>query len=1155
MAISKDDLIIKIEVEGEKARKELDKVNSSVKDLGTELKKTTGETAKTNDILDGFGASLIKVQAGIAVAKTAYETYNRTIGETVNAYAMQIESEARLANSLAMTGQFTDETYKGLKQFAAQMEETTTMGDEFALSLASQAIAMGKTEEQTKTLIKATAGLVAVTGKGAGETFNQLLNSYKGSVDELAKFDSSLLSLTNEMKFNGVAVDKLAQKYGKFAEEEAKTFIGAQKQAANALGSLKEEIGGVIAAIFDLETNVDAVKVLYLNLTKAIGENKQTIVTAAKTIGSAFAILGTVVEGIIISAESKFYSMFETVQKGLNMLGLVSDQALAKTSKKVSEIDGLMAENVRALIAGFDELSNGSAVETIDKTTESAKKLQAAFQDTSKGVQSLSQQAQAAVDELNNFFTTAQRRVEGIGAGRVKLLEMEKQAQLDQVKKLAERLEKEGALNDVTKKRLDSIRELVGQEFDKTVAQEKLSVSKELLAQNKALSLDIAAQNATSRDAINMRYQAQLDMLEAKREELAINGLIDDQIASQIDNQKALIESKRDQEVAKAPPPEFEAPLAMGTEIAGMISGSFAGLAGMASGVGTVIAAVDAVLDIIPQMINAITGIINKIVDFPTVIMDAISGLLNSLTRIFTDFPKNLFAALEGIPDMLLSFAEELPTMVTNALEQLPLMLEKLASRLPEFVQRAIKTSITNAPKIAMAFIKYMIKDGPKMAVSITKSLAKELPPAIIQAVKEAVGELLGLVDDFFSNSIPKLEIDTDKMKKDMAKIAGETSALFSVTDLNEDAVRNKIKDDVAAAKEVLDEFYDKLKNFVQKWLIDPLLKAWRWIYDNIIAPFLDLLKKAWLWIYDTILKPIIALFEKAFAWINEKVFQPILTAFSNVFTWIKEKVFDNFASVISSVFNFVKSVFDKAVEGIQWVFNNVGTLFTKVIEGFEWVFGHVKKYILDPVKDGFEGIFNGLKSAFEFIKKPFEALADALKMFKVPEWLGGGSGGGGGGVVGKIGSALGFADGGIVPGKALVSGDSLVNDKILAMLSPGEAVIPRSVMQNPEAAEIIRMLLDGQGVKRFALGGSVEPNSFASSSSSIPLFQPVNNMTTNRTNQVVNYDIKMDVKLNTTMPVDEKFVRDKLMPEIKKSLRRETLDGKLVVSNRGVFA
>jgi len=67
------------------------------------------------------------------------------------------------------------------------------------------------------------------------------------------------------------------------------------------------------------------------------------------------------------------------------------------------------------------------------------------------------------------------------------------------------------------------------------------------------------------------------------------------------------------------------------------------------------------------------------------------------------------------------------------------------------------------------------------------------------------------------------------------------------------------------------------------------------------------------------------------------------------------------------------------------------------------------------------------------------------------------------------------FAEGGQVPGNALVSGDSLINDRILAMLSPGEAIIPRSKMNDPAIAKLVKQILDGEiDLPKFGMGGAL---------------------------------------------------------------------------------
>lgn len=74
------------------------------------------------------------------------------------------------------------------------------------------------------------------------------------------------------------------------------------------------------------------------------------------------------------------------------------------------------------------------------------------------------------------------------------------------------------------------------------------------------------------------------------------------------------------------------------------------------------------------------------------------------------------------------------------------------------------------------------------------------------------------------------------------------------------------------------------------------------------------------------------------------------------------------------------------------------------------------------------------------------------------------------GGPVSALGqSFINMQQGGVVPGKAPVQGDSPKNDKVPAMLSPGEIVIPRTVLQGknaPEkAAAFVRAIMAKKGM------------------------------------------------------------------------------------------
>ncbi len=76
----------------------------------------------------------------------------------------------------------------------------------------------------------------------------------------------------------------------------------------------------------------------------------------------------------------------------------------------------------------------------------------------------------------------------------------------------------------------------------------------------------------------------------------------------------------------------------------------------------------------------------------------------------------------------------------------------------------------------------------------------------------------------------------------------------------------------------------------------------------------------------------------------------------------------------------------------------------------------------------------------------------------------------------GFVPQPVGAAHGGVIPGRAPVAGDSPANDLVHALLSPGEAVVPRSIMDADDAperaAEFVAALLRhkrGNGARRAA--------------------------------------------------------------------------------------
>lgn len=103
--------------------------------------------------------------------------------------------------------------------------------------------------------------------------------------------------------------------------------------------------------------------------------------------------------------------------------------------------------------------------------------------------------------------------------------------------------------------------------------------------------------------------------------------------------------------------------------------------------------------------------------------------------------------------------------------------------------------------------------------------------------------------------------------------------------------------------------------------------------------------------------------------------------------------------------------------------------------------------------------------------------------------------------MTGGSNKAAGAAHGGVIDGQAMVPGDHPVNDTVPTMLSPGEVVIPRSVMQSKDpakaAAAFVKQVMEGEHKVtggKLASGGSLDEELIAAEAAAqakkVPLFK-----------------------------------------------------------------
>lgn len=480
----------------------------------------------------------------------------------------------------------------------------------------------------------------------------------------------------------------------------------------------------------------------------------------------------------------------------------------------------------------------------------------------------------------------------------------------------------------------------------------------------KTLEMQGAAEafGKTQREQIAIRLKGELEVLEAQRQQLLLAGKKAQ--AAEVTKQMAAKKDLADKQTAAAPASAYEGMVNAGQEMARTISGQMSegmagSIAGAAAAANSVLDAVQGLIDLGPQVLNKIANIFSSLADLPDKLLEAVMNIDTALEKF-----------IEKFPDALARLFSRLPEIATSILEK----LGQLSPKLTEAIVRAIPP-----------FVSEFIRVAPRMAVAFAKGFI------------EATRDLMKALFDGSIFKMPKVfdpQAAAQDIKKIARKLTEEASKVFAVLDFTEggkraDTVVAKVEAAAKKTKDQLDQMWRNVEIGTQRF------------FDSA-GRFLEGIGPAF-----------------ATAWSGlEQAIGPFFEGIGNMVT-------SAFSTVGQTVWN-----------GLQSAFSGLGNLITDIINN------------LNP----------------ELILKKVFALSG--------DW-----GGGRGDVEKLLGidvPFVAFAEGGIVPGQSKVPGDSPLNDRILAMLSPGEAVIPRSVMAKPGMKDLVDQVLSGS-LPALALSGGLK--------------------------------------------------------------------------------
>lgn len=170
----------------------------------------------------------------------------RLFGRSLGDFGRQQAAVRNLATSLELVGANVREALPDLTNFASELQQVTTQGDEATLELMRNGLMLGIQTEQIKGATQAAIGLSEALGIDQTMAMRAVANANEGQFEVLQRYLPALKTATDDTEKLAI-VNEAAAKGFALAKSQTQTYAGAMAQLWNAVGDTREVLGEALA--------------------------------------------------------------------------------------------------------------------------------------------------------------------------------------------------------------------------------------------------------------------------------------------------------------------------------------------------------------------------------------------------------------------------------------------------------------------------------------------------------------------------------------------------------------------------------------------------------------------------------------------------------------------------------------------------------------------------------------------------------------------------------------------------------------------------------------------------------------------------------------------------------------------------------------------
>ena len=329
----------------------------ALQDVTGALKNTGTQSTTTGGTLASLKTSYLAVAAAAVVVV-------REIKACITEAAAQETADNNLAQSLRNVGAMSAESFNNLKNFATELQNTTTQGDDASEALMSLGLNFGISTAKIKEATEGAIGLEKMF-RAAGMTtetaMKGIAGAYQGSFMALSRYIPELRTAVDRTERMAI-VSKLMADGFIAAKGETETFSGKVKQMNNALGDVREEIGMIlIPLLLPMIQKIKELAVWFAGLPQPI-----------KTAAVALVGLAIAIKGISIAAAFLNLNPVVLAITGVAAIVMITTSAMKKMQDQSRSSAGALEDlaTIERTLASAQEQRLTLAQQIIDASNE-----------------------------------------------------------------------------------------------------------------------------------------------------------------------------------------------------------------------------------------------------------------------------------------------------------------------------------------------------------------------------------------------------------------------------------------------------------------------------------------------------------------------------------------------------------------------------------------------------------------------------------------------------------------------------------------------------------------------------------------------------------------------------------------------------------------